>query len=437
MKKMERFVAAASQLQQELDVLAEHEQTLRCMRANTGSRQVKLLESQQKVMWQRQEVKNLREMSPWVRTYDYTVRLLLRSIFTIVVRIKFVFGINQRGAVEEFSSPLVQIDNSLVRSNSVSSLMQSSVHPSENNLSRLNSGQLGRSFSNLGLAGDKSRSNYRKLNAWHNASIFGGKQQQTKTIRFAHVGPFRGCMTGSDSPVLESFMASSSGILRSDRASHKDIKKLKNTKSQLVSLCGTMTTKVFLLNFKHKQLHAPSSTLGFAALALHYANIVILIERLVSSRRSIGLDDRDDLYNMLPASIRTSLRAELKVFTKSSASYVYDAALAAEWRLTLSRILDWLSPLAHDTVKWYSERNFEKQRMTSGTNVLLVQTLYFADQAKTEAAITELLMGLNYLSRFCKELNEKPFLDSSCKRACDIYVFHTKNVSQSMMDQST
>ncbi|KAL3536168.1 hypothetical protein ACH5RR_004629 [Cinchona calisaya] len=425
-KKMERFVVATSQLQQELDVLAEHEQALRRMRANPDSSRVKLLEFQHKVTWQRQEVKNLREMSPWCRTYDYTVRLLLRSIFTIVARIKFVCGINQKGAVEEISSSTQISDKCLVRNNSLSALMQSSVHPSENNLSVFNSCQLGRSLSNLGLAGEKNRSNYRKLNSWQNTSIFGGKQQLTKTVRFSQVGPFKVCMTGCDSPVVESFIASGSDNLRSDGTSHKGFEKLKNTKPLPLSFCSTLTAKVFFLNFKHKLLHAPLSTLGYAALTLHYANIVILIEKLVSSPHLISLDARDDLYNMLPTSIRTSLRAKLKVFTKSSASSTYDATFAAEWRLTLSTILDWLSPLAHNTIKWYSERNFEKQHMTSGKHVLLVQTLYFADQAKTEATITELLMGLNYLSRFYKEVNEKPFLDSSCKRASDVFVFHTK-----------
>lgn len=52
-------------------------------------------------MRQRQEVKTLREMSPWVRTYDYIVRLLLRSLITVVKRIKHVFEINQVASVEE------------------------------------------------------------------------------------------------------------------------------------------------------------------------------------------------------------------------------------------------------------------------------------------------------------------------------------------------
>lgn len=418
-KKMEKFVAATAQLYQELEVLAELEQSLRRVKANPESSQVKLLEFQQKVLWQRHEVKNLREMSPCVRTYDYVVRLLLRSIFTIVERMKHVLGTNQIRAFEENYDSGYSSDKLLARSHSISALMQSSVQPYENSLSGSNSCHLGRSFSNLTLSCDKNRSSFKKV---------------IRARRFAHVGPFKGCMTGSDSPVLQSFILSSSDILRSDGNQLKSVNNI-----QPVSHSNTMTTsRVFLFNFKHTLSTAPQSTLGSAALALHYANIIILLEKLVSSPHLISLDARDDLYNMLTSSIRTSLRAKLKVFSKNSASSIYDAGLAAEWRLALARILDWLSPLAHNMIKWHSERSFEKQRMTSGANVLLVQTLYFADQIKTEAAVTELLMGLNYLSRFYKELSERPFVDSSscCKRACDFYL-QGDNISQGMINNHT
>lgn len=417
-KKMEKFVAATAQLYQELEVLAEVEQSLRRVKANPESSQVKLLEFQQKVLWQRHEVKNLREMSPCIRSYDYVVRLLLRSVFTIVGRMKHVVGTNQiRGVEEENYDSGYSSDKLLARSHSISALMQSSVQPYENNLLGSKSCHLGRSFSNLTLSRDKYRSSFKKV---------------IRARRFAHVGPFKGCMTGSDSPVLQSFMLSSSDILRSDGNKMKSV----NNNIEPVSCSSSsrmITTRVFLFNFKHTLSTAPQSTLGSAALALHYANIIILLEKLVSSPHLISLDARDDLYNMLTSSIRTSLRAKLKVFSKNSASSIYDSGLATEWRLAMARILDWLSPLAHNMIKWHSERSFEKQRMTSGANVLLVQTLYFADQMKTEAAVTELVMGLNYLSRFYKELSERPFMDSSCcKRACDYYL-QRDNISQGMI----
>lgn len=99
-RKMERFIGISTNLYQELEVVAELEQTLRRMQAsNDDPNRVSLLEFQQKVVWQRQEVKNLRERSLWNRTYDYTIRLLGRSLFTIFRRIKHVFGMDQKEAV--------------------------------------------------------------------------------------------------------------------------------------------------------------------------------------------------------------------------------------------------------------------------------------------------------------------------------------------------
>ncbi|KAG6437284.1 hypothetical protein SASPL_102197 [Salvia splendens] len=93
-KKMDKFVAATEQLHTELQVLVENEQSLKRMRAGANFGKMKLIECQHRVLWQLQEVKTLQEMSPWVRTYDYVVRLLLRSLFTIIERIKYAFGSN-------------------------------------------------------------------------------------------------------------------------------------------------------------------------------------------------------------------------------------------------------------------------------------------------------------------------------------------------------
>ncbi|KAI3808866.1 hypothetical protein L1987_24829 [Smallanthus sonchifolius] len=145
-----------------------------------------------------------------------------------------------------------------------------------------------------------------------------------------------------------------------------------------------------------KILKPSSTTLGAVALALHYANLIIVTEKMIRSPQLVGVDARDDVYMMLPNSIRSSLRRRLKGigFTAS------DPVLAGEWREALGKILGWLSPLAHNMMKWQHERSFEHQNMMPKTGVLLLQTLFFADQQKTEAAITELLVGLNYIWRF-------------------------------------
>ncbi|CAI9762116.1 unnamed protein product [Fraxinus pennsylvanica] len=413
-KKMERFVGATNQLFQELEVLAELQQSLRRMQAGAGLGKVKLLEFQQKVVWQRQEVKNLRDMSPWVRTYDYIGRLLLRSIFTIVARVKHVYGISHIENVEGINQYERIPDDCLTRNNSISAILKLPPSPSENNLPRF-PGTFGRSFSNLDLSCDKNRSRNKKLHTRSQSSLGCGKQQQTKLRHFDPVGPFKGCMMGgSDSPVVQSYTPSCIGALRSNGASQRYADETNDT--------NAVSSKVSFFNYKRRLLNAPPSTLGYAALALHYANIIILIEKLTSSPHLISLDARDDLYNMLPASIRSCLRVKLKVFSKTSAC-VYDAAFGANWSFAVSRILEWLSPLAHNMIKWHSERNFERQQMVSRTNVLLVQTLYFANQAETEAAIVELLMGLNYLSGFAREITEKPFRESTCSRGYDGNMF--------------
>ena len=160
----------------------------------------------------------------------------------------------------------------------------------------------------------------------------------------------------------------------------------------------------------------PSGPLGHAALAPRYAGLVISIERMARSpRRLVGPDERDELYGMLPASVRAQLRARLRGAVAEA-----DAGLAGEWRAALGGILEWLAPMAHATVRWQAERSFEQRKTTttSGTtdisrlpprggagNTFLLQTLQFADRDKVEAAVAELLVGLNYVWRFEKEMS--------------------------------
>ncbi|VFQ85771.1 unnamed protein product [Cuscuta campestris] len=412
-KKMERFVAAAMQLTQELEVLAELEQTLRRIQAGGGSNS-KFIEFQHKVNWQRQEVKNLQEMSPWVRSHDYVVRLLLRSIFTIIARIKSVFGTNQTGDNDESNLSGDLGTNSLARSCSVSG----SFYSSKSNMSRFYSGPivrpLGRSFSSLGHSNSKKR-----MLLIRQSSVLCGKPSLMKSRRLAPIVSFGGCIkAGKESPVIESCVPKNDHVLRCNdrRQRYRGGSKDTNTVVR-----GLTSAKESFFNMKHKMLTVPPSSLGYAALALHYANIIILIEKLATSPHLISSDARDDLYGMLPTSVRNLLKANLKLFKKTLASSVYNPSLAAEWASVLGRIIEWLSPLAHGTVRWHSERNFEKQPMISGGNVLLVQTLYFANQAKTEAAMVELLMGLNYLSRFGEEIYCRNTMESSPSRACDDY----------------
>ncbi len=80
-----------------------------------------------------------------------------------------------------------------------------------------------------------------------------------------------------------------------------------------------------------------------------------------------------------------------------NSSSKFNSEIAADWKEVLERLISWLAPLAHNMIRWQSEHNFEQQQVVAHTNVLLLQTLYFADLVKTELAITELLVGLNYI----------------------------------------
>ncbi|OMO68227.1 hypothetical protein COLO4_29836 [Corchorus olitorius] len=414
-KKMERFVAVTMQLTQELEVLAELEQTLRRMQRNAESDRIKLFEFQQKVMWQRQEVKHLRETSPWVRTYDYIVRLLLRSLLTIFERIKMVFGTNQVAPIDGNDDFESINSDCLSRSHSFSTIIPSSVYPADGNLCGFSSGPLGRSFSKSVQINDKNRRGSKHLQSHYLSTALHGKHPNSKTKKSSHggVGPFKGCMSaGSDSPILESCKPIGTGSMRFSSAYTKNIDKISKVKIESLSRSNKIYTKLSIFRTK-RLLNASPSTLGNAALSLRYANVIILIEKLVSSPHLIGLDARDDLYSMLPTSMKNALRAKLKSYSKTFASFIYDASLAAQWNLALMRILEWLAPLAHNMIRWQSERNFEQQHVVSRSNVLLVQTLHFANQAKTEAAITELLVGLNYVCRVARAHNGKALQNST------------------------
>ncbi|XP_039051513.1 protein PSK SIMULATOR 3-like [Hibiscus syriacus] len=306
----------------------------------------------------------------------------------------------------------------LSRSHSFSTIIPSSVYPSDHNLCGFSSGPLGRSFSKS----MKCQTNSKHLKSHYHSTSLHGKLLNSRTKQAGHVafGPFKGCMSaGSVSPVLESCKPIGSASMRFSGAYTKKIDKINNSKMETLSGSHNIYSKLSFFNTK-RLLNAPTSTLGGAALSLRYANLIILIEKLVLSPHLISVDARDDLYSMLPTTMRNALRIKLKPYAKTLASSIYDASLAAEWSLALVRILEWLAPLAHNMIRWQSDHNFEEQQLVSRSNVLLVQTLHFADQAKTEAAITELLVGLNYFYRIGKAHNEKA-LPESADSGCTQY----------------
>jgi Protein of unknown function (DUF668)/Domain of unknown function (DUF3475) len=402
-KKMEHLVGATSNLHQELDVLAELEQGLCRLQVHSraNSDQTSVIDFKQKVLWQRQEVKYIRTNSLWNCTYDYTLRLLGRSLFTIVARIKHVFRLEQRDcAVGANRPPTKQLFRS--QSSLVPGVTNLSVHPSDN----FSSGPLVAKSGPI-LTTKKRMDSLPPC----------PKNQTLKTPKWGMMGMhFKGCMaSGGDSPVMHSCISLEAGYHRSSTT------QLTSSLEQSEFVHRSSLISMFNLSKSNNFTKAPDSTLGAAALALHYANLIIVIEKLAVSPHLIGSDAREDLYNMLTASIRAALRGRLKTYAKNLNSLVCDPKLAADWTEAIERILDWLAPLAHNMIRWQSERNFEQRHVVSTTNVLLLQTLYFANQAKTEAAITELLVGLNYLWRYAREMNDKAILECISSRNFNDY----------------
>ncbi|KAL0371611.1 UNVERIFIED_CONTAM: hypothetical protein Scaly_0842700 [Sesamum calycinum] len=119
-KKMDRFVTTTATLHREMDELVVLEnglkKSLQSKDNDAAIKEKKIIELQQKILWQRQEVKYLKEKSLWCRSFDTVTSLLARSVFTILARIKLVFGVGHG------------FPTSLPRSLSASAL----VYPSEN-----------------------------------------------------------------------------------------------------------------------------------------------------------------------------------------------------------------------------------------------------------------------------------------------------------------
>ncbi|XP_065857787.1 protein PSK SIMULATOR 1-like [Euphorbia lathyris] len=383
-KKLERFVAVTMQLSHENEVLDELEQTLRRMQANPDLRRGKLLEFQQKVEWQRQEVRYLREMSPWNRTHDYVVRLLARSLLTILNRIVRVFEVSKLSSVEG-NFDLEHIPPAcLPRSRSFYAVMQSSIHPSENIFCGISSAPPRICDPKSRVTGRKHKTNKQREFEHHRSSDVGVEHHHLRTNSFAHFVYFNECMMSE----TEAFRANPA-LCGSVKCTDNHKMEHSNMRSSVCS--HRIYSKLALCRPKHGLLDAPSSTLGHAALALRYGNVIVFIENLACAPHMIDSETKDELYNMLPTTIRSALRTRLNGL--SPPDHVSSAAEA------VAGILEWLSPLAHNTIRWHSERSFEREHDVSGSNVLLVQTLHYANQAKTEAGITELLVGLSYLCR--------------------------------------
>ncbi|EPS64145.1 hypothetical protein M569_10636, partial [Genlisea aurea] len=448
LKKMERYILLNSNLYQELEMLSDLEQTWKRMKECDSTDGITLVEYEKKLTWKRQMVKHLKDNSLWNRTYDYTVLMLARSIFTIYGRIGHVFGVNNVAVSGITHSTATDIHNTRRSQSTV--FMQSSVHPFENCSSRLTgklvsgSGPLLRLNDGVNFQSGPLRNPPAAYGKYNVVSFYSGPLSKLKfkssPVSKGSKSPIRFWQHGDKSPAMKRHRRSlTSGSPEYANTEHRSsmIPSYPNSANNIYPEVLDGTEDAGFISYFHgasshgdpitaasksKMLNPPPETLGAAALSLHYANLIVFIEKLVASPHLICNDARDDLYNMLPANIRTALRSKLKPYTKQLTASVCDTALAAEWNDAILRILEWLAPLAHNMIKWQSERSFEHQNSSCRTNVLLVQTLFFANQEKTESIITELLIGMNYMWRYGREIAAKSLVGYASRGTVDDYL---------------
>ncbi|CAK7327218.1 unnamed protein product [Dovyalis caffra] len=428
-KKMERYVNATSNLYCELEVLNELEQATKKFQQNQHEESRRAFE--QKLIWQKQDVRHLKEISLWNQTCDKVVELLARTVCTIYARISVVFGESMLqkkgpGAVEGLSSS----------------------HPMKDECGEV-SGHIGDCHGSRRVSGPLRRAvSGRRSNGCQSGPIERAILERRETLIKPRIASRKGevdllfrtedivfpCGTSPGRLFLDCLSLSSSaskfdddddscvvvaedqrsqisrcysvgnGSLKREQPSPSgcSIQGVSFSGDQRQVRCGGVNNARFGPKSR-LMVYAPPSTIGGSALALHYANVIIVIEKLLRYPHLVGEEARDDLYQMLPTSLRMSLRTNLKSYVKNLA--IYDAPLALDWKETLDGILRWLAPLAHNMIRWQSERNFEQHQIVKRTNVLLLQTLYFADRGKTEAAICDLLVGLNYICRYEHQQN--------------------------------
>ncbi|KAL3828706.1 hypothetical protein ACJIZ3_017508 [Penstemon smallii] len=406
-KKMERYVNSTAILHSEMEAMNELEVATKKFQQSHLEESRKAYE--QKLTWQKQDVKHLKDVSLWNQTYDKVVELLARTVCTIYAKIYIVFG---------DSSSRGDICN-----NSVSKSQQVGFSRSLHHVKQTPT--LTKSISN------KKNGHLEKRSASFRPKT--GLQRIEEGLCSPNNINFP-CGMGPGRLFMEclSLSTSASKVDDDDYCANYDDQSsqvsgcfsvgngVKREHSTLSNCFGhaingdpfggeSRQSKGCLANGSRFGLgskllvYAPPNTIGGSALALHYANVIIVIEKLLKYPHLVGDEARDDLYQMLPTSLRKTLKSNLKSYVKDLA--IFDAPLAHDWKERLDIMLKWLGPLAHNMIRWQSERNFEQHQIVTKTNVLLLQTLYFADREKTEAAICELLVGLNYICRYEQQQN--------------------------------
>ncbi|CAK8574977.1 unnamed protein product [Lathyrus sativus] len=333
-EKTEKLISASASLHSAMEYMVELE-TAEKKRQQNGIKQGQKPNMEyfnEKLVSQRKQVQNFKETSLWKQTFDKTVGLMARLVCIVYARICSVFG----------------------------AYIYKDHHGKKNFVSS------GFGFDDCCLLEHRKT---RGVSEWYEESLQRRMSRSGPIPKEATSLNILGVIRFLNSPMPMDFACSGGdGIEKTMKGSRND--------------------KVLKL--------APSSTVGGVGLSLRYANVILLAERYLHAPVTIGDDAREALYDMLPGRLRVKVRAKLKGrLAKEGEKESLGHSLAEGWREALEEMMEWLSPVAYDTLRWRAERYLEKTKFETKPTAMLLQTLHYSDLEKAEAAIVEVLVGLS------------------------------------------
>jgi hypothetical protein len=339
-EKMEKLVFATRNLHNAMESLSEMEvsenkiQKWRTMRANNGLK-VKVECFNDRIVYHKRQVQYYKQISLWSLSFDKVVGLMAQIICIVYARISFVFG-----------SLISGCNNNNNNGVKVKGLYRLKMH---NRCCKIEHRELYK----INLCVLDKDEKKKKNHGGHNFKI-----NKMGVIQFhSHsLAPAVGTCGGGGKVVAKN-------------------------------------NSVFRL--------APPTTVGGVGLSQRYANVILFTERIVHASAAIGDDARKLLYDMLPERLKVKLGGKLrKMWLKLEEKSEDDEENQDKWTMSERRgaaeeVMDWLAPLANDTLKWQAERNLEKQKFETKPTVLLLQTLHYSNLEKVEEAIVDVLVGLS------------------------------------------
>ncbi|KAG4383059.1 hypothetical protein AAZX31_14G203800 [Glycine max] len=175
-----------------------------------------------------------------------------------------------------------------------------------------------------------------------------------------------------------------------------------------------------------------SERLGEAGLSLHYANIINQISMIASRPTVLPPNLRDTLYHGLPNYIKSALPSRLQNIDAMKELSI------TQVKAEMDKTLQWLTPFATNTIKahqgfgwvgeWANTSNEFGENTTKESNLIRLQTLYYAEKHKIDFYIIELLTQIHYLVTFVRYRHNtmKPMPKRTSPRRLD---FQSKFIS--------